>query len=287
MRRSATSAGSLGGESSSTPSANTPKCAWHRRPHARGRQLERQLVALDDQVVVAERLPLLESHQAAESRISSATEDGERSVTSIGVVAGELAHPRQLAARVVARAALHRLHVARQQLLEAERLARGDRHAGGVRATHLLAARPRRSSARRARRCARTAPRAASSSAASSVGWRSSSLHSCDWRAAAAARRPRSSSSARTMRRQSAASMPSAAHGATLGEPAVKRGRAVALQICHQTFARAPAPAPGAGPDRPAPRAGTGPCRRRRSAAGARRAGRRSRRVRAWRTRRR
>ena len=40
--------------------------------HARGRELERQLVALDDQVVVAQRLPLLESHthRRAESRIS-------------------------------------------------------------------------------------------------------------------------------------------------------------------------------------------------------------------------
>src|SRR6186997_3119389 len=38
---------------------------------------------------------------------------------------GQLAHPRELALGEVPRAALHRLDVARQQLLEAERLARG------------------------------------------------------------------------------------------------------------------------------------------------------------------
>ena len=52
-------------------------------PHTRRRELERQLVVLDDQIVVAEGLPLLESHQAPESRISSATATGARPVTSI------------------------------------------------------------------------------------------------------------------------------------------------------------------------------------------------------------
>ena len=33
--------------------------------HARGRQLERELTFLDDDVVVAERLPLLEAHGGA------------------------------------------------------------------------------------------------------------------------------------------------------------------------------------------------------------------------------
>ena len=42
----------------------------------------------------------------------------------------------------------------------------------GVRASHLLAARPRRASRRCAARCARRASRGPSSSAASSVGWR-------------------------------------------------------------------------------------------------------------------
>ena len=54
------------------------------------RQLKRELVALDDQVVVAERLPLLESHPAAESRISTATSSAERPVTSIGVTPASL-----------------------------------------------------------------------------------------------------------------------------------------------------------------------------------------------------
>ena len=46
----------------------TPKWASHSIADARRRQLERQLVALDDQVVVAERLPLLESHRCRRSR---------------------------------------------------------------------------------------------------------------------------------------------------------------------------------------------------------------------------
>ena len=45
---------------------------------------------------------------------------------------GQLAHPRELAAGEVARAALHRLDVAGQQLLEAQRLARGLRGARRV-----------------------------------------------------------------------------------------------------------------------------------------------------------
>ena len=50
---------------------------------------------------------------------------------------GELAHPGQLAAGEVARAALHRLDVAGQQLVEAQRLARGLRGPGGVGGAHL------------------------------------------------------------------------------------------------------------------------------------------------------
>ena len=55
-------------ESSRTPSAPTPKCGSQSRRTRAGRQLERQLVALDDQVVVAERLPLLEAHRGREYR---------------------------------------------------------------------------------------------------------------------------------------------------------------------------------------------------------------------------
>ena len=78
--------------------------------HAGGRQLERQLVALDDQVVVAEGLPLLEAHRhrASESRISPATRRRVAARDVDHVHPGELAHPGQLAARVVARSALHR-----------------------------------------------------------------------------------------------------------------------------------------------------------------------------------
>ena len=61
IRRRATKPGSSGGASSSTPSAPTPK--W--RSHSCGRSpgvSGAGSVAFDDQVVVAERLPLLESH---------------------------------------------------------------------------------------------------------------------------------------------------------------------------------------------------------------------------------
>ena len=55
-------AGSLGGEISSTPSEWAPKCAAQIRRTRSGRELEREIVALDDDVVVAERLPFLEPH---------------------------------------------------------------------------------------------------------------------------------------------------------------------------------------------------------------------------------
>ena len=71
------------------------------------------------------------SHSAS---TSSATAAGATAGHVDHVHARELAHPRQLPARVVAGAALHRLDVAGQQLVEAERLARGRRGPGGVRA---------------------------------------------------------------------------------------------------------------------------------------------------------
>ena len=89
---------------------------------------------------------------------------------------GELAHPRELAARVVAGAPLHRLDVAGQQLLEAERLARGHRCTGGVRTEDLAWVRRPRTSHRPGRRFARTAARAPSRGrSAASAGARESS----------------------------------------------------------------------------------------------------------------
>ena len=83
-------------------------------PHALGRELEREPVALDDDVVVAERLPLLERERHGR-RQSSAQPPAMRSATvarrvSAGAVdhldARELAHPGQLAPHVGAVAAL-------------------------------------------------------------------------------------------------------------------------------------------------------------------------------------
>ncbi len=67
--------------------------------------------------------------------------DQRRSLRAVdrALHAGELAHPGQLAAGVVARVALHRLHVARQQLLESQAPCAPCRRAGGMGATHLLA----------------------------------------------------------------------------------------------------------------------------------------------------
>ena len=76
--------------------------------------------------------------RASHSATISATSSALRSVRRCTLTAGELAHPRQLAARVVARASLHPLDVAGEQLLEAERLARGRRCAGSVRPAHLV-----------------------------------------------------------------------------------------------------------------------------------------------------
>ena len=106
---------------------------------ARRRQLERELVPLDDQVVVAERLPLLESHQAPESRISCATVVRVAPGHVDHAHPGELAHPRQLAPRVVARAALHRLHVAASSSSKPSALRAVSRRTRRVRAQHLLA----------------------------------------------------------------------------------------------------------------------------------------------------
>ncbi len=65
MRRWATKPRFSGCESSSRPSDPSPLCGAQMRRIALRRQLERQLVALDDHVVVPQRVPLLESQTGA------------------------------------------------------------------------------------------------------------------------------------------------------------------------------------------------------------------------------
>ena len=65
IRSSATNPGSsVSRISSSTPSEPIPVCGAQSARTRAGGQLERQLTFLDDDVVVAERLPLLEAHGA-------------------------------------------------------------------------------------------------------------------------------------------------------------------------------------------------------------------------------
>ena len=130
------------------------------------------------------------------------------------VDAGELAHPGQLAAGVVAGAALHRLDVAGQQLLEAQRLAGRRRRAGGVGARGPRP-RPRRPASRRpARRSARRAPRAPSPArpAASGGAWRRSTARTRRW--AARARRCRAAPARGRSAGGRSGSISAAAHGA-------------------------------------------------------------------------
>ena len=143
-------------------------------------------VRLHDQVVVAERLPFLEPHAR---RImpcsSSATSSGLAAGDVDRVHAGQLAHPRQLALGVSAGAGLHRVDVARQQLLEAERLARGRRGAQRGRRAGPRRARPPRPSRRRGGRCARRARRGPSRGRPAASGG------ACRWSTAASRRRAR------------------------------------------------------------------------------------------------
>ena len=214
----------------------------HSRRTRAGGELERELVALDDQVVVAEGLPLLEAHghAASESRISRAI--GRR--IAPGDVdhahARELAHPRQLALGVVARAALHPLDVAREQLLEAERLARRLRGAGGVRARSTSSRAPAASisSTRRVDR-ARRAPRAPSSARRAASGGAAPRSTAARGPRAARARPSSSSSSARTTRWRSLGSIPSAAHGARSASTRVQRRRRPALELGRPALAHA------------------------------------------------
>ena len=82
-----------------------------------------------------------------------------RPVRSISVEVGDFAHPGELAAGVVARALLHRLEVAGEELVEAERLAGGAAGAERRRRGGPPRRRRRRRSPRSGRRSARRAAR--------------------------------------------------------------------------------------------------------------------------------
>ena len=159
IRSDATKPGSSVRLSSSTPSAPGPECGSQSRRTRSRRQLERQRVALDDQVVVAQGLPLLEAHGRYPTQLArDIVRLAPGHVDQLG--AGQLAHPRQLALGVVARPALHGLDVAlraaRRSRAPAGRSARRPRRARRA----PPRSRPRRPSRRRARRSARTTPRA-------------------------------------------------------------------------------------------------------------------------------
>ena len=274
-------AGLVGGREREHAVGADAEVAVAQRAHAVGADPGR----LDDQVVVAERLPLLELHgcdhavQLGGDVRRVAAGDVERADV------GELAHPRELALGVAAGAGLHRLDVAREQLLEAERLARG----GARRLRGGPLGPPRRAPA--ATIASTRAPiRSASASRsitrpASSVGWRVSVVHS--WLAAAGGgyagveQLERADEPLAVGGRDAGGDV-----GRAPGQLGVQRLRPDRLQRRLPAAPGPPAPA-GAGRARPARRAGRGRCRPRRSAAARRRAPRRSPRARAARTRRR
>ena len=250
------------------------------------------LGGLDDEVVVAQGLPLLEAHGGhhADSRARSAACSSRRHL--VGRAArhvdrrhvGELAHPGELALGVAPRLGLHRLDVAVEQRLEAERLAGAGRgagrhggadlvlRAGGDHRVHagLDALDERLAVHRQAGQQRRAAQRRGPQPRGLRAG------------------RRRLPGVEQLERAGDALGVGGAdrggGRGRAPGQLGVQGGRAVRLEL------RAPAGADlrraraGAGRARRARRAGTGRCRRRRSAAGPRRAARRSRRGRRGRT---
>ena len=78
------------------PVGEHAEAALAQHAHTAGRELERELVASDDQVVVAERLPFLESHEGAQSRIRAPPSPG-RAATSIRRTPASLRTPGELA----------------------------------------------------------------------------------------------------------------------------------------------------------------------------------------------
>ena len=202
----------------------------------RGRELERERVALDDQVVVAERLPLLESHRrelrlaAARASRAATSSAGSRPVTSTISTPGELAHPGELALGVVARAALHRLDVAGEQLVEAERLAGRLRGAGGVGGADLLGGAAATIASTRASIRAYSASRSIVSPA-SRVGWRMSLAPQLRSGPSGGSSSPASSSSsARTIRWRVVRVDLRRRPGRARGEHGVQRRRAAPLR---------------------------------------------------------
>ena len=230
--------------------------------HARGGQLERELGALDDQVVVAQRLPLLESHRqrAPESRISAATARRFAAGHVDHAHARQLAHPGELALGVVAGARFIRsTSPSSSSWKPSARRAVSEAPAACARA-HLLARPPRRAS-----RSTRSSMRSYSASRSivrptSRVGWRSSGSTAATAPRAARARPGRAAPAparcagrrwGRSPRPPTAPRSPSRACSA--GAPRAARAR--------RSSARAPPPAAaGAGRARPARRAGTGRC---------------------------
>ena len=174
---------------------------------------------------------------------------------------GQLAHPGELAPGVAARAGLHRLDVAGEQLLEAERLAGGGRRARGVGARGPPRRRRRRPSRRRGGRCASRSASRSITSPASSVGWRVSRRPQLRVAAGgAAAARPgveqleRADEPLAVGRRDALGDV--AARGGVSSACSASGPRAAS---CGLPPRAGPAAAAGAGRARPARRAGRGP----------------------------
>ena len=275
IRRRATKPGASGGESSSTPSAPGPAWRSQSLPHRRRREREAELGGLHDQVVVAERLPLLEPHRAHHARRGVAARRAlcTACATSPRVAAGDvdrrrarqLAQPRELALGVAARAPLH---APRRRRAAAPR----SRAPGAPTATRRPRRRgapprrlPPRPSPRRGRRSGGRARRAPSRARPAASGGGSRRSRAARRRAAP---RPRRAARARASRagRRCARSRRRPRDCARAGRRAARarrRPRAAARS------ARGPAgPAAGAGRARRARRAGRGRSRRRRADAG-------------------
>ena len=205
----------------------SPVCAVAQRRHALGRQRERQRVALDDDVVVAQRLPLLEAHRRAILPTARAPRRPARdpsrrparrpaacAATSAGAwrncACGASSPPRR-------RPAARRTPAP---------CARVGRRAGGVRGAHLVdrAGRDHRVHARVDPRVERR--RGPSSRAIRRVGWRVSLVHSWFSAGGGSSAPIASSSSARTIRWRSVGAISAAARGARRASSRVQRGSA-------------------------------------------------------------
>ena len=191
--------------------------------------------------------------------ISPATSASRAPVRSIQLDVRDLPHPGELAAGVVARALLHRLDVAGEQLVEAERLARGARGAG-LGAPRLLGA--------PAATIASTRASIRSSSSSRSMSARRSGRvaqlgdHSCRVRGGGSIPAARARSSARS------ACGRSGGRRGELGASSACSASGPRSAISRSTSSRISSAPAGAARGRPARRAGRGRSRRPRSAAG-------------------